>query len=121
MEASRRARDAQGSIVLRIEDLDPLRCKPEWAERMIADLTWLGIDWDEGPIFQSRRRAVYESAWRRLRDAGAIYPSTVSRKELRDAAHAPHEEDDAEPIFPPHLRPPRTGGCCVAVTLCPER
>ena len=106
MEAWRRAREANGSIVLRVEDLDPLRCKPEWTDRMIDDLTWLGVDWDEGPVFQSQRRAVYESAWRRLRDAGWIYPSTVSRKELRDAAHAPHEEDEAEPIFPPELRPP---------------
>ena len=106
LAAHHRARDAKGGIVLRIEDLDPLRCKPEWTERMIEDLTWLGIDWDEGPVFQSRRRPVYESAWRRLRDAGVIYPSTVSRKELRDAAHAPHEEDEAEPIFPPELRAP---------------
>jgi glutamyl-tRNA synthetase len=110
MEAWRHARDANGSIVLRIEDLDPLRCRPEWTARMIEDLTWLGIDWDEGPVFQSQRRAVYESAWRRLRDAGVIYPSTVSRKELRDAAHAPHEEDEAEPIFPPELRAPVDAG-----------
>jgi glutamyl-tRNA synthetase len=105
MAAYRRAVDAGGSVILRIEDLDPLRCKPEWVARAIDDLTWLGIRWAEGPVFQSRRRAVYQSAWARLRDAGAIYPSTVSRKELRDAAHAPHDEDDVEPIFPPELRP----------------
>lgn len=105
--AYRRALHAGGSVILRIEDLDPLRCRPEFAERAIEDLAWLGVRWTEGPIFQSRRRAVYESAWRALRDAGAIYPSTVSRKELRDAAHAPHEDDeDAEPIFPPELRGP---------------
>lgn len=100
-----RARDARGSIVLRIEDLDPLRCKPEYAAHAIEDLEWLGIRWTEGPVYQSARRSVFESAWRRLRDAGVIYPSTVSRKELRDAAHAPHEEDEAEPIFPSSLRP----------------
>jgi glutamyl-tRNA synthetase len=104
LAAWRRARDAGGSIVLRIEDLDPLRCKPEYAERAIEDLAWLGIDWDEGPVYQSQRRQIYEDAWRKLRDAGVIYPSTISRKELRDAAHAPHEEDEAEPIFPPELR-----------------
>jgi glutamyl-tRNA synthetase len=110
MAAWRRAQDARGSIVLRIEDLDPLRCKPEWTERAIEDLTWLGIGWDEGPVFQSGRRSVYEGVWKRLRDAGVIYPSAVSRKELRDAAHAPHEEDEAEPIFPPELRPPAGTG-----------
>jgi glutamyl-tRNA synthetase len=93
-----------------MEDLDPLRCKREYAERAVEDLTWLGITWDEGPVFQSRRRPVYERVWRRLRDKGLIYPSPVSRRELRDAAHAPHEEDDAEPIFPPDLRAePGTG------------
>jgi glutamyl-tRNA synthetase len=110
MTAWRRAQEARGSIVLRIEDLDPLRCKPEWAERAIEDLSWLGIGWNEGPAFQSRRRPVHERVWRRLRDAGVVYPSAVSRKELRDAAHAPHEEDEAEPIFPPELRPPAGTG-----------
>jgi glutamyl-tRNA synthetase len=110
MVAWRRAQEANGSIILRIEDLDPLRCKAEYSEHAIEDLTWLGIRWTEGPVYQSKRRAVYESAWRRLRDAGAIYPSTVSRKELRDAAHAPHEEDEAEPIFPPELRAPAGAG-----------
>lgn len=106
MEAHRRAAEANGELVLRIEDLDPLRCRDEWTQRAIEDLAWLGIRWTEGPMLQSRRRSVYEDAWRRLRDAGAIYPSSVSRKEVRDAAHAPHEEDEeAEPIFPPSLRP----------------
>jgi glutamyl-tRNA synthetase len=104
--AWQRATDARGSIVLRMEDLDPLRCKPEYATRAIEDLAWLGITWDEGPVYQSQRRAVYENAWRALRDAGVIYPSEVSRKELRDAAHAPHEDEEAEPIFPAELRPP---------------
>lgn len=105
--AWQRARDAGGTLVLRIEDLDPLRCRPEYTEGMIADLKWMGIEWDEGPIHQSMRTAVYVDSWRRLRDAGVVYPSEVSRKELRDAAHAPHEDEEgAEAIFPPHLRPP---------------
>lgn len=106
--AFRRARDAGGSVVLRIEDLDPLRCRPEWASRAIEDLAWLEIAWDGDPVFQSARRAIYVDAWRRLRNGGWIYPSTVSRKEVRDAAHAPHEDDEegAEPVFPATLRPP---------------
>jgi glutamyl/glutaminyl-tRNA synthetase len=115
MAAARRAADAKGSIVLRIEDLDPLRCRPEYAERAIEDLRWLGARWDEGPVFQSSRRDVYELAWQALRDAGVIYPSDVSRKELRDAAHAPHDdEEDAEPVFPPELRPPAGTGRDIA-------
>lgn len=110
-QAFRRAEAAGGSVLLRIEDLDPLRCKDEWTQRAIDDLAWLGIWWSEGPLYQSRRRDVYEDAWRVLRDAGHIYPSSVSRRELRDAAHAPHEDEEgAEPIFPPELRPPADAG-----------
>jgi glutamyl-tRNA synthetase len=104
--AWRRAMDAGGDVMLRIEDLDPLRCRAEYTERAIEDLEWLGVKWSEGPAYQSERRDIYETAWRTLRDAGVIYPSTVSRKELRDAAHAPHEDEESEPIFPPELRPP---------------
>jgi glutamyl-tRNA synthetase len=110
--AWRRAVDAGGDIVLRIEDLDPLRCRAEYTERAIEDLEWLGVNWSEEPVYQSQRREVYEQAWRTLRDAGVVYPSTVSRKELRDAAHAPHDdEEESEPIFPPELRPPPRTGC----------
>jgi glutamyl-tRNA synthetase len=105
--AYRRAIEAGGEVVLRIEDLDPLRCRAEWTARAIEDLAWLGVRWSEGPHYQSRRRDVFLTAWRTLRDAGLVYPSTVSRREVRDAAHAPHEDDgEREPIFPPALRPP---------------
>lgn len=73
---------------------------------MIEDLHWLGIQWDEGPdrggpyapYSQSERRGHYVAAWRKLRDAGAIYPCTCSRKDLAQAASAPNETDD-EPIY----------------------
>jgi glutamyl-tRNA synthetase len=113
--AWRRAAEAGGDVVLRIEDLDPLRSRAEWTERAIEDLAWLGVRWGEGPVYQSRRRPVYEDVWRALRDAGLVYPSDVSRKEVRDAAHAPHDdEEDAEPLFPPALRPPPGTGREVA-------
>lgn len=113
--AARRAEAAGGSLVLRIEDLDPLRCRPEWTDRAIEDLAWLGVRWTEGPVYQSARRPIYEAVWRRLRDAGLVYPSRVSRRELRalvagngaehDPAHAPHEDEEgAEPVFPAALR-----------------
>jgi glutamyl-tRNA synthetase len=111
MCAYERAVAAGGGLVLRIEDLDPLRCRDEYTARAIDDLRWLGVRWTEGPLYQSRRRAVYEGVWRALRDAGVIYPSAVSRRELRDAAHAPHDDDEgAEPVFPPELRPPEGMG-----------
>lgn len=105
--AWRRSVEAEGALVLRIEDLDPLRCRPEYTQQMLDDFAWMGIAWTEGPQYQSQRTAVYVDAWRQLRDAGVIYPSHVSRKELRDAALAPHEDEEgAEPIFPPEWRAP---------------
>jgi glutamyl-tRNA synthetase len=107
VDAWQRAELAGGSVVLRIEDLDPLRCREEWTQRAIDDLTWLGVRWAEGPAYQSQRRAVYETVWHALLDTGHIYASNISRREMRDAAHAPHEdEESAEPIFPPELRAP---------------
>lgn len=122
VEAWRRAEAAGGALVLRVEDLDPLRCRPAFAEHAVDDLAWLGVRWTEGPAYQSRRRPVYVDAWRRLRDLGAVYPSHASRREVREAearsaaahdpAHAPHddEEDAREPLFPPALRPPAEAG-----------
>jgi glutamyl-tRNA synthetase len=101
--ARHRARTTAGALVLRNEDLDFQRCKPEFASAMYEDLHWLGLDWDEGPdvggafapYSQSQRRNFYLDAWRSLRDGGFIYPCTCSRKDLERALSAPHEE--AEP------------------------
>ncbi len=106
-KAHKRSTQAGGVTVLRIEDLDPHRCKPNFAEAAIEDLAWLGIQWQEGPYFQSQRRTLYLEAWRRLRDQGVIYPCTRSRKDVARVALAPHEE---EPIFPVEWRTrPREG------------
>jgi glutamyl-tRNA synthetase len=91
-----------GVLVLRNEDLDPQRSKPEFATAMIEDLRWLGIRWPEGPDVggpfapyeQSYRRESYLAAWRRLRDSGFMYPCSCSRKNLANAAGAPNEGDD---------------------------
>lgn len=109
--AWRRAAEARGELVLRIEDLDPLRCRADYTARAVEDLAWLGVRWTDGPHHQTARRAVYEDAWRALRDAGHVYPCDVSRRGVRDAAHAPHgDEEDGEPVFPAGLRaPPGTG------------
>ena len=96
-----------GTLVLRNEDLDPQRSRPEFASAMIEDLRWLGIHWTEGPdcggaygpYSQSERRAHYLEAWRRLREDGYLYPCICSRKDLAQAASAPNDADD-EPVYP---------------------
>jgi glutamyl-tRNA synthetase len=109
--AYRRAVEHKGTLVFRNEDLDPQRSKETYAAAMIDDLRWLGISWQEGPDVggpcapyeQSRRRDSYLAAWRKLRDAGSIYPCTCSRKELAMSAGAPNEGDD-EPMYPGRCR-----------------
>ena len=84
------ARAEKGRVALRIEDIDPARSRREWEEAAVLDLRWLGLDWDEGPVRQSERCDIYESACARLRDAGRMYPCYCTRRELRELAGAPH-------------------------------
>ncbi len=93
------ARQAGGEVLLRLEDLDRARVKPGLVERVIEDLRWLGLDWDEGPILQSERVALYEAALRSLIEGGHCYPCVCSRKEIRAAVNAPHAEDE-ESTYP---------------------
>jgi glutamyl/glutaminyl-tRNA synthetase len=111
--AADRAQQLGGRLALRNEDLDPQRCQPEFVAAMYEDLRWLGIRWSEGPdcggpygpYSQSERRSFYLEAWLRLRDSGAIYPCTCSRKDLAAAATAPNDNDsDDEPVYPGHCR-----------------
>lgn len=110
--AVQRAAEHSGTLTLRNEDLDPQRCRPEFVAAMIEDLRWLGISWSEGPncggafgpYVQSERREFYLSAWQKLRNTGAIYPCTCSRKDVAAAAGAPNEGDD-EPLYSGKCRP----------------
>lgn len=86
------ARSAGGRIVLRIEDLDPRAQDKAVADRLMADLEWLGLSWDEGPYRQSERTDIYEDAVRRLGELGLTYPCFCTRAELH-AATAPHASD----------------------------
>lgn len=118
LAACARARDAQGTLVLRNEDLDQQRSRPEFYRAMIEDLRWLGVEWQEGPDIggpdgpysQSERREHYLAAWRALVDGGFVYPCTCSRKELAMAASAPHENGEEEPKYPGTCRPVLTEG-----------
>lgn len=107
------ARSAGGQIVLRMEDIDPERSRPEYADAIMGDLRWLGLDWDEGPDLggpcgpyeQSRRLERYAAAIDALTAAGRVYPCFCTRKELRELASAPHAAPpllagDGSPAYP---------------------
>ena len=95
------ARCAGGQFVLRVEDLDRPRMRQGATRRMLDDLRWLGIDWDEGPdvggpyapYIQSERQALYIASLQRLQEAGLLYPCYCSRAEIARAASAPHEDE----------------------------
>jgi len=97
--AFERARDVGGTLVMRMEDLDPDRSRVEYAHSALEDLSWLGIRWQEGPELggpfapyeQSRRTAFYLDAWRKLQKGGFLFPCRCSRKDLEAALSAPHE------------------------------
>ena len=121
--AWQRAREADGLLVMRMEDLDGERSRDEYARAALEDLRWLGIEWDEGPDVggpyapyeQSRRADFYRGAFQILRDGGYVYPCRCSRKDLAAAVSAPHEgaargnDPDDEPVYPGTCRPARTG------------
>jgi glutamyl-tRNA synthetase len=86
-------------IVLRIEDLDGPRVKRGADAQVIQDLRWLGIDWDQGPIYQSQRASLYRAAVQQLLDCGLAYPCVCSRREAALAASAPHAEDGSS-VYP---------------------
>lgn len=93
------ARQNGWKIVLRIEDLDGPRVKRGADQQAIEDLRWLGIDWDEGPIYQSTRTGLYKTALDSLVQSKMAYPCTCTRREAALAASAPHAEDGSA-IYP---------------------
>ncbi len=105
--AQQRARAHGGTLVLRNEDLDRQRCKPEFLAAMLEDLRWFGFDWQEGPDLggphapytQSERMPLYRAAFAQLRASGHLYPCTCSRQDVLRALQAPHQGED-EPLYP---------------------
>jgi glutamyl-tRNA synthetase len=114
--AQERSQANGGALVLRNEDLDRARCKPELVAAMLDDLRWFGFAWQEGPNVagpfapynQSERMDFYRAALEQLRAGNFIYPCTCSRKDIQQAVTAPHAGDD-EPIYPGTCRPNRGG------------
>ena len=92
-------RAADGELLLRIEDLDTLRCSAENAEILKDDLRWLGLTWDCEQPYQSTRSGYYEAVLDRLRESGRVYPCWCTRGDLKNAANAPHASD-GHPIYP---------------------
>jgi glutamyl-tRNA synthetase len=127
--AYERTREAGGSLIMRMEDLDPDRSRAEYAEAALEELRWLGIRWQEGPDLagpfapyeQSKRRSVYLEAWRRLMRGGFLYPCRCSRKDLEAALGAPHESNqeplDDEPVYPGTCRPSESN-CAALAKVC---
>lgn len=93
------ARQSGWRIVLRVEDLDGPRVKTGADRQAIEDLGWLGLDWDDGPIYQSQRIDGYADAIDALLASGRAYPCVCSRREVEVAASAPHADDGAT-VYP---------------------
>jgi glutamyl/glutaminyl-tRNA synthetase len=105
--AAERARRAGGKIFLRNDDLDAIRFRLDFVDAMIEDLRWLGFTWEEPIVTQSGHRPLYRAALAKLHVAGLVFPCTRSRRDVLEAAGAPHEgADNDEPIYPPQFRPP---------------
>ena len=105
--ACKTAKALHGRFLLRIEDIDVGRCRPEYEEAIYEDLAWLGLDWERPVRRQSEHFADYEAALKRLRDMGLVYPCFATRKEIADAIAAtgidPRNwpvDPDGAPLYP---------------------
>jgi glutamyl-tRNA synthetase len=93
------ARSQGGKVLLRMEDIDSPRIKPGAVEQAMDDLRWLGLDWDAGPIVQTQRLALYQTALDRLKQDERVYSCTCTRADVERAASAPHLEHEG-PVYP---------------------
>jgi glutamyl-tRNA synthetase len=93
------ARQVEGHVVLRLEDIDSPRIKPWAVQQTYDDLAWLGLDWDTGPIVQTDRLDLYKNALEQLKKRELVYPCTCSRGDIEAAASAPHLENEG-PAYP---------------------
>ncbi|MCF3946774.1 tRNA glutamyl-Q(34) synthetase GluQRS [Acidiphilium iwatense] len=99
----RRAREAGGRYLLRIEDIDATRCRPEYTTAIVEDLAWLGLDWDGDIRIQSDHMAEYRAALDALDAMGLLYPCFCTRAEITAALGAPHGYDAPYPGICRHL------------------
>ena len=106
----RQARESGGKFLLRIEDLDQGRSRPEFVDGIFEDLRWLGLGWDGEPLVQSQRTGAYQEALDRLRECGLAYACFCTRADIAQSLTAPH--GDAATSYP---------GTCRALPDDPER
>jgi glutamyl-tRNA synthetase len=98
------ARQSEGRVILRIEDLDSSRVRIDALATALDDLVWLGLDWDEGPdvggpsapYVQSQRSSLYDHALARLKASESVYPCTCTRSDVERAASAPHAAEEGQ-------------------------
>ena len=104
------ARENGGRFLLRIEDIDGTRSRPEHVAAILADLEWLGLGWDGDVVFQSRRLDLYEATLDRLRNMGLLYPCFCTRADIAASVSAPHGPEGL--VYP---------GTCRGLTVDPAR
>jgi glutamyl-Q tRNA(Asp) synthetase len=109
--AWRHARETGGRFLLRLEDIDPSRCRPEFAAAILDDLVWLGLDWDGEVRVQSQHLPEYRAALDVLAGRGLLYPCFCTRADIQQSAAAPHTPDGA----------PRYPGTCRALSVDERR
>ena len=90
------AKRTDGRFLLRMEDIDIIRCTQDKIDHMFEDLEWLGLEWEEPVMFQSSRFETYRTALKKLKDMGLIYPSTASRKDIQNAVSDISERTGAD-------------------------
>jgi glutamyl-Q tRNA(Asp) synthetase len=97
--AWKRARIAQGRFLLRLEDIDPTRCRSDYAIAILEDLAWLGLHWDGEPRVQSAHLTDYRTVLDALAEQGLVYPCFCTRADIGRSVAAPHGPDGA-PLYP---------------------
>lgn len=111
LEAQKRTEEANGTLILRVENIDTDRCKGEYVDAVYEDLEWVGIRWDEGPdvgglygsYLQSERMPAFKEALLKLKELGMVYPCSCSRKDL-SLTESPVFSDDGEMLYPNRCR-----------------
>jgi len=104
------ARAAGGKLLLRIEDIDETRCRPEYEQAIFEDLAWIGIEWEQPVRRQSEHLDDYRTALAKLEAQGLLYPSFESRAEIaalvaeREGAGAWPRDPDGAPLYPGHAK-----------------
>ena len=94
------ARAMGGRFLLRMEDIDIERCRPEYERQMLDDLEWLGLEWETPVRRQSEHFETYQKAASRLEQAGLLYPCFATRKEIAEHAREAKSDPDGAPLYP---------------------